>query len=95
MESWWRLEAFLLLASHVFLFGVAFWFFAKVLYRDYEVKQRYIQVLFALTFSASCSMFQLMLATMAGMLDPTLSIFAWKAKRLIFKVFVLRSTIGP
>lgn len=45
------------------------------------MKQRYIQVLFALTFSASCSMFQLMLATMAGTLDPTLSIFAWKAKR--------------
>lgn len=34
--TWWRFQAFLLAASHVMLFAVANWFFAKLLYRDYE-----------------------------------------------------------
>ena len=34
--TWWRVQAFLLAASHVMLFAVANWFFAKLLYRDYE-----------------------------------------------------------
>ena len=43
-----------------------------------EVKQRYIQILFAVTFAASSSMFQLMLATMAGLFDADVRAFAWK-----------------
>mmetsp|Transcript_46568 Transcript_46568/g.101381 ORF Transcript_46568/g.101381 Transcript_46568/m.101381 type:complete len:516 (+) Transcript_46568:58-1605(+) len=76
--TWWRFQAFLLAGSHVMLFAVANWFFAKLLYRDYEVKQRYIQFLFAATFAASSSMFQLMLATMAGLFDADVRAFAWK-----------------
>ena len=34
--TWWRFQALLLAASHVTLFAVANWFFAKLLYRDYE-----------------------------------------------------------
>ena len=34
--TWWRFQAFLLAGSHVMLFAVANWFFAKLLYRDYE-----------------------------------------------------------
>ena len=43
-----------------------------------QVKQRYIQFLFAATFAASSSMFQLMLATMAGLFDTDVRAFAWK-----------------
>lgn len=77
-DSWWRSEACFLVASHVLLFASANWFFAKLLYRDYEVKQRYIQLLFAATFAASSSMFELMLATVAGFLDPDVRAVAWK-----------------
>eukprot|EP00438_Fugacium_kawagutii_P014579 Skav210157 [mRNA] locus=scaffold1811:28618:30363:+ [translate_table: standard] len=76
--TWWRCQAFLLAGSHVMLFAVANWFFAKLLYRDYEVKHRYIQILFAATFAASSSMFQLMLATIAGLFDADVRAFAWK-----------------
>ncbi|CAK9004730.1 3-glucosyltransferase (Dolichyl-P-Glc:Man9GlcNAc2-PP-dolichyl glucosyltransferase) (Asparagine-linked glycosylation protein 6 homolog) (Dol-P-Glc:Man(9)GlcNAc(2)-PP-Dol alpha-1 [Durusdinium trenchii] len=86
-----RLEALVLIASHVSLFASGFWFFAKLLYRDYEVKQRYIQVLFATTFAASCSMFQLMLCTMAGLFDAQLRLTAWKVDHwtLIFLAYVV------
>ncbi|CAE7338233.1 GPR89, partial [Symbiodinium pilosum] len=77
-DSWWRCEACFLVASHVLFFASANWFFAKLLYRDYEVKQRYIQILFAATFAASSSMFELMLATVAGLLDPDVRAVAWK-----------------
>lgn len=36
VATWWRFQALLLAASHVTLFAVANWFFAKLLYRDYE-----------------------------------------------------------
>jgi len=76
--SWPWLSVLVLLASHVALFGVGYWFFAKLLYRDYEVKKRYIQVLFATTFMASASMFHLLLATLAGLLAPEVRAAAWK-----------------
>jgi len=72
----WRTAVFLLF-SHCALFSVAHWFFARLLYRDYEVKHRHIQLLFAATFSASCSMFELVLATLTGTVERALLAFAW------------------
>ncbi|CAE8677957.1 unnamed protein product, partial [Polarella glacialis] len=77
-QSWWRFQAIVLVGSHVALFAAAYWFFAALLYRDYEVKQKYIQLLFAATFSASCCMFELLLATLAGAVDPVVGALAWK-----------------
>eukprot|EP00811_Abedinium_folium_P027985 NODE_4293_length_1909_cov_6.774411.p1 GENE.NODE_4293_length_1909_cov_6.774411~~NODE_4293_length_1909_cov_6.774411.p1 ORF type:complete len:475 (-),score=118.81 NODE_4293_length_1909_cov_6.774411:307-1731(-) len=54
------------------------WFFRRMLYRDYEVKQRHIQVLFATTFAASASMFELLLLTLADGLGPGARAAAWK-----------------
>ncbi|CAJ1337180.1 unnamed protein product [Effrenium voratum] len=89
-ETWWRFQAFFLASSHVILFASAHWFFAKLLYRDYEVKQRYIQLMFAATFAASSSMFELILATIAGILDSKVRAFAWKVDHwtLIWMAYV-------
>lgn len=65
------------------MFATAHWFFARLLYRDYEVKHRYIQVLFAATFAASCSMFELLMVTLAGVFDPDLRAVAWKFNQWI------------
>mmetsp|Transcript_84431 Transcript_84431/g.149369 ORF Transcript_84431/g.149369 Transcript_84431/m.149369 type:complete len:515 (-) Transcript_84431:104-1648(-) len=77
-DTWWRSQAAFLVGSHTLLFASASWFFAKLLYRDYEVKHRYIQLLFATTFAASSSMFALILETLAGVVDRDVRNFAWK-----------------
>lgn len=68
----------LLVISHVGVFVAAGWFFDRLLYRDYEVNQRYIQVLFALTFTASTSMLVLLVSELTGTLEHRLWAIAWK-----------------
>lgn len=72
------LQATLLCVLHGGLFVSAKWFFARLLYRDYEVKHRHIQLIFATTFAASSSMLGLLLATLAGIVTPSLRAMAWK-----------------
>jgi len=69
----------LLLASHVFFFIAANWFFTRLLYRDYEVKAKHVQALFAIAFTVSASMFELLFLVLAGLLEQTIFAVAWKA----------------
>jgi len=78
IEPWPRCEVGFLVVSHGVLFYSALWFFKRLLYRDYEVKRRSIQVLFAATFMASASMLQLVLATLIGALTASVRSVAWK-----------------
>eukprot|EP00929_Paragymnodinium_shiwhaense_P024137 TRINITY_DN14959_c0_g1_i1.p1 TRINITY_DN14959_c0_g1~~TRINITY_DN14959_c0_g1_i1.p1 ORF type:complete len:626 (+),score=167.84 TRINITY_DN14959_c0_g1_i1:228-2105(+) len=73
---WW--EAGFLVGSHGMLFYAASWFFQQMLYRDYEVKQRYVQVLFSATFAASANLLFLVLATLSGALTDGVQAVAWK-----------------
>ena len=62
MTTWWRFQAFLLAGSHVMLFAVANWFFAKLLYRDYEaalvgIEQRLSLYCFLLFFKSKLQSF--------------------------------------
>lgn len=75
---WPRHEGMFLVVSHLMCFYVGNWFFQRLLYRDYEIKQRHIQILFALTFTASTSMLGLVVGTVAGILEPHVRAAAWK-----------------
>lgn len=75
---WVRCEVCFLFVSHVALFAAANWFFTRLLYRDYEVKHRYIQYLFAATFAASSSMFELLIASLTGALELGIRQLAWQ-----------------
>eukprot|EP00928_Gymnodinium_smaydae_P099773 TRINITY_DN9618_c1_g1_i1.p1 TRINITY_DN9618_c1_g1~~TRINITY_DN9618_c1_g1_i1.p1 ORF type:complete len:519 (-),score=116.66 TRINITY_DN9618_c1_g1_i1:51-1607(-) len=89
--TWPLSELGVLVLSHLLLFRLALWFFRRLLYRDYEVKHAYIQVLFAATFAASTSMLQLLLATLAGAFRPDVRAAAWKIDHwaLIVLAYVL------
>lgn len=77
-STWRWCTVVVLVVLHAAFFKGAWWFFARLLYRDYEVKHRYIQALFAATFAASSALFVLLLSTMAGALDPEVRAEAWK-----------------
>lgn len=76
-ETWPCWDVAFVVSSHAGLFYAALWFFKRLLYRDYEVKQRFIQVLFAATLASSLSMLELLLATLAGALDDEVRAWAW------------------
>ena len=59
---------FLFLSQLVF-FAFAWVFFMKKLFRDYEVRNVWVQLQFSLTFALSCTMFELIIFEIVGVLD--------------------------
>mmetsp|Transcript_8230 Transcript_8230/g.18400 ORF Transcript_8230/g.18400 Transcript_8230/m.18400 type:complete len:526 (+) Transcript_8230:131-1708(+) len=88
-----RMAGVMLILSHGMFFAAANWFFSRLLYRDYEVKARHVQVLFAITFTASASMFELLLLVLAGMLQQDVFAIAWKVDQ--WTLVVLAYAILP
>ncbi|CAD1476794.1 unnamed protein product, partial [Heterotrigona itama] len=64
-------------------------FFVKKLFRDYEVHHRLVQLIFSTTFSLSCTMFELIIFEIIGVLDSRY--FHWNVGlyMLLFMVIVL------
>jgi hypothetical protein len=53
----------------MFFFVGGWVFFVKKLFRDYEVHHRLVQLIFSVTFSLSCTMFELIIFEILGVLD--------------------------
>lgn len=76
------------LSINGFAFISALWFFKALMYRDYEVRNRWIQFLFALTFAASSCMFELLLSELLDLLNPEFRVVMWKASHwLLISLF--------
>lgn len=58
-----------LLRQVLFFFG-GWLFFMKQLFRDYEVQNRLVQLLFSATFALSCAMFELIIFEIVDFLHP-------------------------
>lgn len=52
-------------------------FFVKKLFRDYEVHHRLVQLIFSITFSLSCTMFELIIFEIVGVLDASSRHLHW------------------
>ena len=57
------------LATQAVLFAIGWVFFVKKLFRDYELRQRLVQVVFCLTFALSCTFFELIIFEIVDYLD--------------------------
>ncbi|XP_034937165.1 Golgi pH regulator [Chelonus insularis] len=79
-----------LVTQILFFFG-GWVFFVKKLFRDYEVHHRLVQLIFSITFSLSCTMFELIIFEIKGILDSSSRYFHWYVGlyMLLFMVIVL------
>jgi hypothetical protein len=68
-----------------FIFG---WFFFRALFRDYEVKHILVQLLFSVTFTLSCTFFELIIFEILDIFDRNLRWFNWKLS-LYLMVYLL------
>ena len=48
-------------------------FFIKMLFKDYEIHHVLVQLIFAITFALSCTMFELIIFEILGFLDSRLA----------------------
>lgn len=64
--------------SQFFFFGMGWIFFMRRLFRNYEVHHMAVQLVFSLTFSLSCTMFELVIFEILGVLDKSSRFFHWK-----------------
>ena len=64
--------------SQFFFFGMGWIFFMRRLFRNYEVHHVAVQLVFSVTFSLSCTMFELVIFEILGVLDKSSRFFHWK-----------------
>eukprot|EP00808_Paulinella_micropora_P024282 g51975.t1 len=82
----------ILTCTHLAYFVFAWYFFARKIFSNYEVKDRCVQFLFALTFALCCSMFQLIIFEILHILHPRFRWWVWKLDiygMLLMNIFLL------
>ncbi|KAK7803128.1 hypothetical protein U0070_004167 [Myodes glareolus] len=85
------------LLSGILFFGFGWLFFMRQLFKDYEVRQYVVQVIFSVTFAFSCTMFELIIFEILGVLSSSSRYFHWKMNLcviLLILVFMVPFYIG-
>lgn len=68
----------IVLVTQVLFFAFGWLFFMRWLFKDYEVHHVVVQLVFSVTFSLSCTMFELIIFEILGILEPTSRYINWK-----------------
>uniref|UniRef100_A0A9R1SI28 Golgi pH regulator n=2 Tax=Cyprinus carpio TaxID=7962 RepID=A0A9R1SI28_CYPCA len=90
-------DSVIMFTSQVLFFGFGWLFFMRQLFKDYEVRQYVVQVVFSVTFAFSCTMFELIIFEILGVLSSTSRYFHWKLNLyviLLVLIFVVPFYIG-
>lgn len=84
-------DSFIVALSQVFFFAGGWVFFMKQLFKDYEVHHLSVQLLFSITFSLSCTMFELIIFEILGFLESSSRYLHWKLGlyAILFMLIVL------
>ena len=71
------IDSILVFGSEALFFAFGWIFFTSKLFKDYEVHHAVVQLIFSFTFSLSCTMFELIIFEILGILDPSSRYFHW------------------
>ncbi|XP_064595611.1 Golgi pH regulator-like [Liolophura sinensis] len=86
-------DSFVMLFSQVLFFAGGWVFFLKQLFRDYEVHQPVVLLVFSVTFSLCCAMFELIIFEILGILDTSSRYFHWNL--FLFSILVFLIAVLP
>lgn len=90
-------DCIIVFGSELLYFGFGWIFFMRKLFKNYEVRHVVVQLVFAITFSLSCMMFELIIFEILGYLTPSSRKFHWKLLiycMLLVLVFLIPFYIG-
>ena len=84
-------DSIVMFSTQILFFAFGWIFFLWHLFKDYECHHRTVQVIFAVTFALSCTMFELIIFEIIGLLDMGSRFFHWKLNLyvMLFVVVVL------
>uniref|UniRef100_A0A8B7WJD3 Golgi pH regulator-like n=1 Tax=Castor canadensis TaxID=51338 RepID=A0A8B7WJD3_CASCN len=91
------IDSSIMITSQILFFGFGWLFFMRQLFKDYEVRQYIVQVIFSVTFAFSCTMFELIIFEILGVLNSSSRYFHWKMNLcviLLILVFMVPFYIG-
>ncbi|XP_045067967.1 Golgi pH regulator [Coregonus clupeaformis] len=91
------MDSVIMFTLQVLFFGFGWLFFVRQLFKDYEVRQYVVQVVFSITFAFSCTMFELIIFEILGALETSSRYFHWKFNLyviLLVLIFVVPFYIG-
>lgn len=91
------IDSLVMFTTQILFFGFGWIFFLWQLFKNYECHHRAVQLIFASTFALSCTMFELIIFEILGVLDHSSRYFHWKLNlyvMLFVVVFVLPFCIG-
>lgn len=90
-------DSIVVFGSELLYFAFGWIFFMRKLFKNYEVRHVIVQLVFAVTFSFSCMMFELVIFEILGYLDPSSRLFHWKLliySMLLVLIFFIPLYIG-
>jgi len=90
-------DSCIVFGSELLYFCFGWVFFMRKLFKNYEVRHVVVQLVFAVTFSLSCMMFELIIFEILGYLLPSSRLFHWKLLiycMLLVLVFLIPFYIG-
>ncbi|GAB0097858.1 Golgi pH regulator [Sergentomyia squamirostris] len=84
-------DTIIIFVSQVVFFAGGWIFFMKQLFRNYEVRNVLVQLIFSLTFALSLTMFELIIFEIVGILESSSRYFHWRLELalLLFMVVAL------
>ncbi|XP_033053870.1 Golgi pH regulator B isoform X1 [Trachypithecus francoisi] len=65
------IDSSITITSQILFFGFGWLFFMRQLFKDYEIRQYVVQVIFSVTFAFSCTMFELIIFEILGVLNSS------------------------
>ncbi|GCC28507.1 hypothetical protein chiPu_0006937 [Chiloscyllium punctatum] len=90
-------DSVIMFSSQVLFFGFGWLFFMRQLFKDYEVRQYVVQMVFSVMFAFSCTMFELIIFEILGLLNSSSRYFHWKLNlyvTLVALIFIVPFYIG-
>ncbi|XP_055492618.1 Golgi pH regulator isoform X1 [Leucoraja erinacea] len=90
-------DSVIMFSSQVLFFGFGWLFFMRKLFKDYEVRQYVVQIVFSVMFAFSCTMFELIIFEILGLLNSSSRYFHWKLNlyvTLVALIFIVPFYIG-
>ena len=86
-------DSMTVLATQLVFFVIGWIFFVKKLFKDYELRHYFVQLIFCVNFTLSCTMFELIIFEIIDMLEISSRIFHWYLS--LYAMLVMLILITP
>lgn len=89
MAAQFILDSIVMFGTQALFFGFGWVFFMRKLFKNFEIRNMVIQILFSVTFALSCTMFELIIFEIIGILGKSSRYFHWQLNLYLMLALVI------